>query len=133
MNSMKKYLNKILPLVARLSMSAVFILAGIGKIQDSSGTVQYMAAYGIPAPDVLMVIALIVEIVGGLSLLLGFKAKWGAGILALYLLVVTLTLHTAFSDQMQVTQFLKNTAILGGLLMVIQYGSGPFSITKQRS
>lgn len=87
-------------------------------------TQEYMSAYGIPLTSLFLIIAIAVEILGGLSVLLGIKPRWGAVALALFLLPATFIFHTNFSDQMQQIMFFKNLAMLGGLLMIVQYGGG---------
>lgn len=118
------------PLAARILISTIFIMAAINKSMDLLGSEQYMAAYGIPAAGVLLVLSIIVEIFGGLSILLGFKAKWGAIALFLFLIPTTLIFHTEITDQIQSIMLLKNLAIMGGLLMVANYGSGAYSLDE---
>jgi putative oxidoreductase len=119
-----------IPLAARILMSTIFIMAAINKSMDLLGSEQYMAAYGIPAPGVLLVLSILIEIFGGLSILLGFKAKWGAIALFVFLIPTTLIFHTEFTDQIQSIMLLKNLAIMGGLLMVANYGSGSYSLDE---
>ncbi|WP_455280271.1 DoxX family protein [[Eubacterium] cellulosolvens] len=119
-----------IPLTARILISTIFILAAINKSMDLIGSEQYMAAYGIPSPGVLLVLAIIIEMFGALSILLGFNAKWGAIALFLFLIPVTLIFHTEFKDQIQSIMLLKNLAIMGGLLMIANYGSGPYSLDE---
>ncbi|MGB6680394.1 MAG: DoxX family protein [Candidatus Bathyarchaeia archaeon] len=119
-----------IPLAARILISTIFIMAAINKSMDLLGSEQYMAAYGIPASGVLLVLAIMVEIFGGLSILLGFKAKWGAIALFIFLIPVTLIFHTEFTDRIQSIMLLKNLAMMGGLLMVANYGSGPYSLDE---
>jgi putative oxidoreductase len=119
-----------IPLAARILISTIFIMAAINKSMDLLGSEQYMAAYGIPASGVLLVLAIMIEIFGGLSILLGFKAKWGAIALFMFLIPATLIFHTEFTDQIQSIMLLKNLAMMGGLLMVANYGSGPYSLDE---
>ncbi|WP_455369480.1 DoxX family protein [[Eubacterium] cellulosolvens] len=119
-----------IPLAARILISTIFIMAAVNKSMDLLGSEQYMAAYGIPAPGVLLVLSIIVEFFGGLSILLGFKAKWGAIALFIFLIPTTLIFHTEVTDQIQSIMLLKNLAMMGGLLMVANYGSGPYSLDK---
>ena len=119
-----------IPLAARILISTIFIMAAINKSMDLLGSEQYMAAYGIPAVGVLLVLSIIIEIFGGLSILLGFKAKWGAIALFIFLIPTTLIFHTEVTDQIQSIMLLKNFAIMGGLLMVANYGSGPYSLDE---
>ena len=112
------------PLLSRILISAIFIWSGIGKIMNPIGTQEYMSAYGMKFTSVLLVAAIVVEVLGGLSLLLGIKPKYGAIALALFLIPATFIFHTDFSDYIQQIMFMKNLAILGGLLMLIQHGGG---------
>jgi putative oxidoreductase len=119
-----------IPLAARILISTIFIMAAINKSMDLLGSEQYMAAYGIPAPGVLLVLSIIIEIFGGLSILLGFKAKWGAIALFTFLIPTTLIFHTEVTDQIQSIMLLKNLSIMGGLLMIANYGSGSYSLDE---
>jgi putative oxidoreductase len=119
-----------IPLAARILISTIFIVAAINKAMNPSGTENYIAAAGIPAAGVLSVLVIMIEIFGGLSILLGFKAKWGAMALFMFLIPVTLIFHTEFTDQIQSIMLLKNLAMMGGLLMVANYGSGPYSLDE---
>lgn len=113
-----------LPLLARILMSTIFIWSGITKIMNPAGTQEYMSAYGMPLTLLFLLAAIAVELLGGLSILLGIKPRWGAIALALFLLPATFIFHTDFSDQIQQIMFFKNLAMLGGLLMIIQHGGG---------
>jgi len=119
-----------IPLAARILISTIFIIAAINKAMNPSGTENYIAAAGIPAAGVLSVLVIMIEIFGGLSILLGFKAKWGAIALFMFLIPATLIFHTEFTDQIQSIMILKNLAMMGGLLMVANYGSGSYSLDE---
>ena len=120
------------PLIARVLLSAIFIKAGIDKIMHPVGTQQYMAAHGIPLTEVFLIAAIAIELLGGLFLLLGYQARWGAVVLALFLVPATLIFHSNLGDQIQNIMFMKNLAILGGLFMVIQYGPGQIVLRPYR-
>ena len=120
------------PLVARIFISTIFIWSGIGKIMNPVGTQEYMSAYGMPLTQIFLLAAIAIEILGGLSVLLGIQPRWGATVLALFLIPATFIFHTDFSDQIQQIMFFKNLAMLGGLLMVIQYGGGNIVLRKSR-
>ena len=121
-------MEKIAPLLGRILLSIIFLKAGFGKITNPAGTQQYMSAYGMPMAGFFLYCAIIIELGGGLSVLLGYKARWGALTLALFLVPVTLIFHTKFADQVQVVMFMKNLAIIGGLLMLTSAGPGPISL-----
>ncbi|MBI5178781.1 MAG: DoxX family protein [Nitrospinae bacterium] len=126
-------MNTYIPLAGRILLAAIFLVAGAGKVFGFAGTQQYMAAYGIPFTAPLALAALLTEIVGGLLLLAGFKAKYAAGVLCAFLIPTTLIFHTNFADQIQSIMFLKNLAIMGGLLYVVAYGAGDLSLDKRLS
>lgn len=121
---------RFIPLAARAFLAAIFFQSGISKILGFADTQGFMATAGIPLglTGLLLVGAIVCELLGGLSVLLGYKARWGALLLILFLIPTTLIFHTDFAQQGQLTQFLKNLAIIGGLLMVIYLGSGPLSL-----
>ena len=123
----KAYVN----LIGRVLMGLIFVMSGINKIADPQGTQQYMAAMGITtATTFLYAGAVFLEVAGGLSLVLGVWAKWGAAALILFMIPTTLIFHTNFGDQNQTIHFLKNLAMIGGLLYVTIYGSGRLSVDR---
>ena len=129
----KSSISNLLSLAARVLLSALFLMSGINKILNPADTQQYMASYGMPLTGLLLMGAIALELAGGLSVLLGYKARWGAIALIIFLIPATLIFHTNFADQMQTIQFMKNLAILGGLLMIIQSGSGDIAIKRDRA
>lgn len=132
MNSLYRYL----PLIGRVFLSSIFIMSGFGKIADWSGTADYMASNGMPMVPLFLSGAMIFEICGGLSVLLGFKAKIGAAALIVFLIPATLIFHNFWTlegmeQQIQMVNFMKNLAISGGLLLVVSLGTGPMSISNR--
>lgn len=121
-------MRKYLPLAGRILLGLIFVMSGFSKITGFEGTQQHMAEFGVPATGILLVGAIVVELLGGLSLIFGYWARAGAVLLALFLIPTTLIFHTDFSQQTQMVMFLKNLAIMGGLLFVIAHGSGPFRL-----
>ncbi len=120
-------------LLSRLLLSVIFLVSGIGKIPGWEGTSAYMSAKGMPMVPVLLAGAILLEVAGGLSLLLGYRARAGAAALVIFLIPTTLIFHNfwAFEGMDQQTQmfnFLKNLAILGGLVQAMVYGAGAFSL-----
>ena len=116
---------KYLPLAARICLSLIFLKAGISHIFGYGGTVEMMAGQGLPVPDLLLIFTIAFQILGGLSLLLGYKVKIGSILLILFLIPATLVFHNPTSD---INGFLKNIGLIGGLLMVIYAGAGALSI-----
>lgn len=128
--------TKFTPLVGRLILAAIFLISGLGKIGNWGGTAGYMAAKGMPLVSLFLLGAIVIEVLGGASIVLGLKARLGALALIVFLIPVTLIFHNfwAFEGQamqQQVIQFLKNLSILGGLLFVAVYGAGPVSIDSR--
>jgi putative oxidoreductase len=122
-------MNKIIELSGRVLLGHIFLLAGINKISGYEGTAGYMEAMGVPGE--LLPLVIILEIVGGLALIIGFRTKWAALALAGFTVVAALLFHADFSDQMQTILFMKNWAITGGLLMVYVYGAGELSLDRK--
>lgn len=124
-------MKNFLLLLARIFLVLLVLIAGIDKITNFAGSQQYMMAYGVPIAGFLLVVATIIEVVGGLMIIFGYKTKWVALILAIYLIPVTLIFHTKFSDIIQTTMFLKNLGLIGGLLYVYFFGPGAISIDER--
>lgn len=124
----------ILVLLGRICFSVIFIMSAFSHFTQS--TIQYAASQGVPYPWLLVPLSGILSLLGGISILLGFKAKWGAWAIILFLIPVTLTMHhfwdvsNANAAQQQQIQFFKNLAMLGGALLITYFGSGPWSMTK---
>jgi len=115
-----------LALVARVFASAIFITAGYGKLGAGyAGTQAYMAAMGVPAAMLPLVIAL--ELGGGIALLLGFQTRLAAFLLAGFSIIAALIFHTG-ADQMQQIMLMKNFAMAGGLLAFTMFGAGRLSL-----
>jgi putative oxidoreductase len=115
-----------LNLAARILMSHIFILSGFQKITGYAGTQKYMEAMG--APGALLPLVILVELGGGLALLLGYKTRLAALALAVFTVLSALIFHHNFADQMQTINFMKNLAMTGGLLMFVRHGAGAPSL-----
>ena len=122
-------MTNILDLVARILISALFLLNGVFKISNYDGTVGWMEGFGIPG--ILIIPAIILEIVGPILIILGYKAKIAAGLLSLFCIATAFIFHNDFSDQMQLGSFLKNIALAGGFLFIFIYGTKEFSLDKK--
>lgn len=118
------------PLVGRIMLALLFILAGWDKIPGFEGTAAYMAAKGLPMVEVLLVLTIIIELGGGLLILLGWQARWAALIIFLFLIPVTVIFHPFWADPGEFNVFFKNLAIMGGMLYIVTHGSGPYSLGK---
>ena len=122
-------MTNILDLVARILISALFLLNGVFKISNYEGTIEWMEGFGIPG--VLIIPAIILEIVGPILIILGYKAKVAAGLLSLFCIATAAIFHNDFSDQMQLGSFLKNLALAGGFLFIFINGTKDFSLDKK--
>lgn len=124
-------------LVGRILMASLFIPAGFGKIAGFSGAVGYAASTGLPLPEVGVGIGLLVELVGGIFLLIGWMTRPAALALAFFTLVASFFFHAYWSlpaDQatMQQLLFNKNIAVVGGLLAFAAFGAGGLSVDAKR-
>lgn len=118
--------------VGRLLLSLLFLVAGFGKLTDIAGTAGWFGSIGLPAPTVVAVLVGLLELVGGLAILVGFKARIAALALAAFTVGATLIAHLDFADQVQQLMFLKNLSITGGLLFVAVFGAGALSVDGRR-
>jgi putative oxidoreductase len=125
--------NNTLSLLARILMSAIFILSGIGKIAAPAATMGYIAAMGLPFPALALGGAIAVEIIGGLLLVFGFQTRLVALGLAAFSVLTGLLFHSAIADQNQMIHLLKNFAMAGGLLQIAAFGAGSWSIDALRN
>lgn len=123
-------------LVGRILLAIIFIKAGFGKIGGWEGTAGYMASKGMPVVPLLLALTIAIELGGGLLLAAGYKARWVALAIFLFLIPVTVIFHPfwgidAAQVQNQMNHFMKNVAIMGGMLMVFAFGPGAYSLDKR--
>lgn len=124
-------------LIGRVLLALLFLPAGFSKISGFEGTVGYIASVGMPMPEVAAVIALTVEIAGGLALIAGFGTRVAAFALAIFTLVASFYFHNFWAmptDQQFIQQlmFFKNLAVTGGLLALVAFGAGGWSLDARR-
>ena len=134
---MNNSLQDTLALVGRILLALLFVPAGFGKIAGFSGAVGYATSVGLPLPEVGVAVGLLIELVGGLMLLVGFMTRPAAVLLAFFTLVASFFFHAYWSlpaDQamMQQLMFNKNLAISGGLLAFAAFGAGRWSLDAKR-
>jgi putative oxidoreductase len=120
-------------LVGRVLIGVLFLMGGLGKLAAPAATQGYIAAVGLPAPVAAYFVALAVELVGSVLLIAGFQVRIVAVGLAVFTLLTAVFFHNHFADQNQMIHFLKNFAILGGLLQVVAFGPGRFSLDHRFS
>lgn len=121
----------------RLLFAVIFVMAGANHF--SKQTIGYAASQGVPWASIAVPLSGVLAIVGGLSILLGYRAKLGAWLIVLFLVPVTFLMHKFWGvadpniAQLQMIMFMKNASMLGGALLISQFGAGPFSLDARRS
>ena len=121
--------DDVFALAGRLLMAVLFLGSAFGKITNFEMTVSYMETHGVPAAPLLCALAAAVEALGGISLALGFQARWAGAILAGYVAAASFIFHQGPEQRIHL---LKNFAVIGGLLQVAAYGSGGLSLEGRR-
>ena len=117
---------RIIEIIGRIFLSAVFLIAGVNKIFNHEGTTAYMESFGVPG--FLYIPAIILEILFPLLIIIGYQTKISALIMAIFSASLAIIFHTDFSNQMQVMSFLKNFAIAGGFIIIFVNGPSRWSI-----
>ncbi|NLR82148.1 DoxX family membrane protein [Chitinophaga eiseniae] len=125
---------KIVPLLGRILFALIFVMSGLNHVMGAGA--DYAAAAGVPAARIMVPFAGLLALLGGASILLGYKVKYGAWLIVIFLVPVSIVLHNFWSvtdpmqKQMQMAMFMKNMAILGGALLLAYFGPGPYSLDK---
>ena len=117
--------------IGRIFLSSIFVLSGMSKISGYAATQGYMEAMGVPGA--LLPAVIVLEIFGGLAVVLGWHTRVAAFLLAGFSLLSAVMFHADFSDQTQFIMFMKNVALAGGLLMLVSLGAGAFSLDRRSS
>lgn len=123
--------NSIILLAARVLLAAIFIQAGWGKFFAIEGTAGYISSVGLPAATLLAWGAAIFELVAGLAILVGFRTREAAWLLAAFTLFTGFVFHYQPAEQMQMIMFMKNVAIAGGFLSLVVAGAGALSVDEK--
>ena len=136
-NKMSDSLEKSLTLIGRFFLSLIFILSAIFQMMDWTATTGYMQSKGMPLVGFLLLMSIIFRLLGGISILLGYKAKIGAWLLIIFLVPATFVFHNFWAiegmeGQLQFFSFLKNFSIIGGLILVVVLGSGRLSLDNRK-
>lgn len=124
-------MNKYINLVGRILFALMFLMPALNKITNFEGTQLYMASKNMPMIPFLLVCAIMILLFGAFSIATGFKTKIGVVALIIFLIPATLIFHNELSDQNQFIHFLKNVALLGGLLMLFVNGTGELSLDNK--
>ncbi len=120
-------------LAARICLSLIFFKAGISHLTGFGDFVQLIGSRGLPLPGLLAAGTVFFQLLGAISLLLGFKTKIGSILLIIFLIPASLMFHNPIADPSEWNAFLKNIGLIGGLLMVIYAGSGALSIDGKKN
>lgn len=121
-------------LLGRSLLAAMFVISGFEKLTGFDGTAGYIASKGLPLPQVLAAIAILIELGGGIAVIFGWKARWAALALIVFLIVITPIFHNFWAGPPeqgvdQQIHFMKNVSILGGMLL-LAFGPGSYSVDK---
>jgi putative oxidoreductase len=122
-----------LPLLGRIAIAAIFALSGLSKLTAPAATIGYIQSAGLPLPQAGLAIAILVELAGAGALVLGYRTRAVASILAAFSIVTAFAFHFHLGDQNQFIHFFKNVAITGGLLNVVAFGGGTWSLDARRT
>ena len=131
------FLQGAVVVLGRFLFALIFVMAGANHFNKQ--TIGYAASQGVPLASIAVPLSGVLAIAGGLSILLGYRAKLGAWLIVLFLIPVTLMMHKfwAVTDpmmaQLQMILFMKNVSMLGGVLLISQFGAGPYSLDARRS
>jgi putative oxidoreductase len=122
-------------LVGRILLAVIFVISGFNKIMGFGGTTGYISSKGLPLPEVLAIITILIELGGGLAIVFGLKTRWAALAMIVFLIVITPIFHNfwavAAEQRMgQLINFQKNIAILGGMIVLYAFGPGRYSVDK---
>lgn len=123
-------MSKYSSVIARVLLAHIFILAGMNKIMGYAGTQGYMEMMGVPG--MLLPLVIILELGGGLAIVVGWQTRWMAYALAAFSVISAIIFHSNLADQTQMIMFMKNFAIAGGLLLLAEHGAGAFSLDNKK-
>jgi len=123
-------------LAGRILLAAPFVVSGYGKIGAFAATAAVMAGKGLPLTEALLALAIVIELGGGLALVIGWMTRWAALAIIVFTVVATLVFHNFWAvpaDQamMQQISFMKNLSIIGGLLLLVAFGPGRYAVDRR--
>src|SRR4029077_3762926 len=124
-------MSRYFSLIGRLLIGLPFVMSGLGKLAAYGTTTAMIAAVGLPVPPLAYAVAVLVELGGGLLLILGYQVRPVAIAQAIFTIAAAVSFHNNFADQNQMIHFLKDVMITGGLLQVVAFGAAPFSFDNR--
>lgn len=123
-------LTDLLAVLGRIAIAPLFLLSGIAKLTDPSMFLAYIGSAGLPLPVVALGAAILVELIGGALLVVGYRTRTVAAVFVAFTLMTAFVFHRDLADQTQFLFFFKNVAITGGLLQIVAFGGGRWSIDR---
>jgi len=123
-------MTNLIDLIGRILISALFLLSAYNKISSIDGTMGWMEGFGIPG--LLLYPAIILEIILPLFIIIGYRARLSAGLLAIFCVATAFIFHYDFADQMQTIAFLKNIGLAGGFLFIVANGTKEWSVDREK-
>jgi len=123
-----EWLKAFFILIGRILLVLIFLNSGIGKVGNFEGTAQYMAKFGMSNTTLFLLGAIVFELLGSITVILGYFTRFGALLLLIFLIPTTLIFHTNFVDPMQKINFMKNVSMFGGCFILLAAGAGRFSL-----
>jgi putative oxidoreductase len=125
--------NRYLPVIGRVLIGLPFVMSGLGKLAAYGPTTAMIAAVGLPVPPLAYLVAVVLELGGGLLLIAGYRVRPVAHALAAFCVVAGAAFHNNFADKNQMIHFLKNVVMAGGLLQIAAFGAGAISLDSRFS
>jgi len=123
-----EWLKAFFILIGRILLVLIFLNSGIGKVGNFEGTAQYMAKFGMSNTTLFLLGAIVFELLGSITVILGYFTRFGALLLLIFIIPTTLIFHTNFVDPMQKINFMKNVSMFGGCFILLAAGAGRFSL-----
>jgi putative oxidoreductase len=120
-------------LLGRVLLSAIYLLSGLSKLTAPAATIGYIASAGLPFAPLGLAVAVAVEVLGGAALIVGYRTRIVAAVMAVFTVATALAFHNNLADQGQFVHFFKNIAMTGGLLQVVAFGAGRFGLDARRT
>jgi putative oxidoreductase len=120
------------PLAGRILIAPLFLLSGLAKLGAPEATIGMIASSGLPFATLGFAAAVLVEVIGSIALVAGYRTRLVAALMALFSVAAALAFHSDLADQNQFIHFFKNIALAGGLLQIVAFGAGRFSLDARR-
>ncbi len=125
---MDRLMTGAVPALGRLMLAVIFIGGGLGKISSPDATIGYIASHGMPVPMVSYILSVVVELGGGIAILIGFQTRAVALLMAVFCLMTAVIFHYIPDDRNMMINFMKNIAMAGGFLQLVAWGAGTWSV-----